>query len=336
MVRRADRLLQIALGTLAALAGRDAISATSGIHGRTGIPPLPSYAVGSGYCQGSFARSPFGPFPYDHQEPPPRSLSMHPAPAPARPPARSRRRAFRRRGRLRRDCRRLRGRRRRRPRGPLRDPAGAGQVDWRHDPPADWGQPTPAPVPPSAATAREFYSRIRAHYAKKYGEASAQVKDSSGGYRFEPHVALLVLEAMLAEAKVKPLLGQRIVGVTKDGTRLVALKTAAGDAFKAKDVHRCQLRGRPDGSGGVQVRHGPREPRGLQGIARRECRRSAGRTSSTSPSMGARPASRCLSSPASRWAKPGTGDKKVQAYNFRLCLTDDMANQLAFRQAGRL
>lgn len=45
----------------------------------------------------------------------------------------------------------------------------------------------------------EFVGRIKAHYVKAYGAASAQVKDCSDGYHFEPSVAEGVFEAMLAE-----------------------------------------------------------------------------------------------------------------------------------------
>src|SRR5262245_55995986 len=37
--------------------------------------------------------------------------------------------------------------------------------------------------------AREFFDRIREYYITKYGAPSPQVKDCSGGFHFEPHVA---------------------------------------------------------------------------------------------------------------------------------------------------
>ncbi len=45
----------------------------------------------------------------------------------------------------------------------------------------------------------EFVNRIRGYYVKKYGEKSAQVKDCVGGYHFEPSVAEMILEEMIAE-----------------------------------------------------------------------------------------------------------------------------------------
>ena len=45
----------------------------------------------------------------------------------------------------------------------------------------------------------EFVGRIREHYVQTYGPDSQQVKDCSSGYHFEPGVALKVFEQMLSE-----------------------------------------------------------------------------------------------------------------------------------------
>lgn len=49
----------------------------------------------------------------------------------------------------------------------------------------------------------DFIIRVKNHYIKKYGENSRQVKDCSDGFHFEPSVAEMVLEEMLAEHKDK-------------------------------------------------------------------------------------------------------------------------------------
>ncbi len=50
---------------------------------------------------------------------------------------------------------------------------------------------------------QEFVNNIKAHYVRTYGAGSPQVKDCSDGYHFEPGVAEKVFEAMLAaEAKI--------------------------------------------------------------------------------------------------------------------------------------
>ena len=45
----------------------------------------------------------------------------------------------------------------------------------------------------------EFVGRIRDYYVNTYGADSQQVKDCSDGYHFEPHVAEMIFEQMLAE-----------------------------------------------------------------------------------------------------------------------------------------
>lgn len=45
----------------------------------------------------------------------------------------------------------------------------------------------------------EFVGRIRDHYVRTYGQGSQQVKDASDGYHFEPSVAERVFQQMLAE-----------------------------------------------------------------------------------------------------------------------------------------
>ncbi len=45
----------------------------------------------------------------------------------------------------------------------------------------------------------EFVERVHRHYVETYGPQSSQVKDSSGGYHFEPRVAEQVFQRMLAE-----------------------------------------------------------------------------------------------------------------------------------------
>jgi len=44
---------------------------------------------------------------------------------------------------------------------------------------------------------KEFVDRIKAYYVEKYGEGSKQVKDCSNGYHFEPHVASIIFNDML-------------------------------------------------------------------------------------------------------------------------------------------
>lgn len=49
----------------------------------------------------------------------------------------------------------------------------------------------------------EFVTRVKEHYIRKYGANSKQVQDCSDGFHFEPSVGELILEQMLAEQKSK-------------------------------------------------------------------------------------------------------------------------------------
>jgi hypothetical protein len=74
----------------------------------------------------------------------------------------------------------------------------------------------------------EFVRRVRAHYVTRYGADSPQVKDCSDGYHFEPQVAERVFEAMLAEqANITARRGRQFdadrKNVAKDGDRLTGI-----------------------------------------------------------------------------------------------------------------
>lgn len=49
----------------------------------------------------------------------------------------------------------------------------------------------------------DFIRRVRAYYVEQYGEDSPQVRDCADGYRFEPHVAEQIFEEMLAEHRAQ-------------------------------------------------------------------------------------------------------------------------------------
>jgi hypothetical protein len=177
---------------------------------------------------------------------------------------------------------------------------------------------------------REFFTRVRAYYVNKYGEKSPQVKDSSDGFRFEPHVATHIFKTMLTEAKIEPRFGQRLVSVEKKGARLVSLKTASGETFAARVFIDASYEGDLMAAAGVSY-HVGREGRtqygeSLAGVqvysrAHQWPVRIDGRAADKSPLPFIQ---------ANPLEKPGTGDRKVQAYNFRLCMTNRPDNRVAW------
>jgi hypothetical protein len=175
---------------------------------------------------------------------------------------------------------------------------------------------------------REFFDHIREHYAKTYGPTSPQLKACADGFHFEPHVAAATFAAMLRAAKIEPRLDQPLAAVVKDGARIVALKTTGGDEFAGKVFIDASYEGDLMAKAGVKYHLG------------REGREQYGETLAGVQAH----------SPAHQWpvkvnaldgpGKPlpfvsagpieaaGTGDRKVQAYNFRLCMTRVAANRV--------
>lgn len=67
---------------------------------------------------------------------------------------------------------------------------------------------------------------VFARLGRRYGQAR--------GFHFEPHVAKAVFEEMLAETKVRVLKERTLKEVVRDGTRLVRIIDARGEAFAAR------------------------------------------------------------------------------------------------------
>ncbi len=182
---------------------------------------------------------------------------------------------------------------------------------------------------------REFFSRVRAHYVKKYGPASRQVKDCSDGFRFEPHVASLVFHEMLKEAKVTPHLGQRLDRVVRKGDHIEAITTLKKDEFRAAVFVDATYEGDLMARAGVKY-HVGREGRSVYGepLAGVLARSPAHQWPVKVSPFDAKGRLLPFVQPG-KLAAPGSGDRKVQAYNFRLCMTDRKDNQVPFpRPAG--
>jgi hypothetical protein len=175
---------------------------------------------------------------------------------------------------------------------------------------------------------REFFDRIREHYAKTYGPTSPQLKASSDGFHFEPHVAAVTFAAMLREAKVEPRLDQPLATVVKDGARIVALRTAGGDEFAGKVFIDASYEGDLMAKVGVKY-HVGREAREqyVEALAGVQAHSPAHQWPVKVNALDA--AGKPLPFVGSGSLEPaGAGDRKVQAYNFRLCMTRMPANRV--------
>jgi len=177
---------------------------------------------------------------------------------------------------------------------------------------------------------REFFARVRDYYIARYGATSKQVKDCSDGYRFEPSVALLTLQAMLAEAKVKPTFKKRLKSVIKTGTTIEKIVTEDGDTYSAKMFIDATYEGDLLAAAGVKY-HVGREGREVYGESLAGVQAFSRAHQFYVPVNGYDALKKPLplinvGDPG----KPGQGDRKVQAYNYRLCLTDRADNRVLF------
>lgn len=177
---------------------------------------------------------------------------------------------------------------------------------------------------------REFFRRIKDYYVRTYGHDSEQVRDCSDGFHFEPHVAEATFRALLKEAGVEVIPGARLAGVQKTGHRIETLRTANGSVFAANVFIDASYEGDLLAKAGVSYTVG------------REGREQYGETlagvQARSPSHqwplaisafdGAGKLLPCIQDDTIEPA--GTGDRKIQAYNFRLCMTDRPENRVPF------
>lgn len=165
---------------------------------------------------------------------------------------------------------------------------------------------------------REFFIRTGRHY----GEPLA--------WYFEPHVAEQVFRTWLAEAKVPVLFEHRLDQVEKAGNRIRLIRMENGATFTAKVFADCTYEGDLMARAGVSYTFG-REGMDQYGeslAGRREKCEYHQFKAAVSPYD---KDGRLL--PCVYGGDPGEigqADKKVQAYNFRICMSNRKENQVPF------
>jgi hypothetical protein len=172
----------------------------------------------------------------------------------------------------------------------------------------------------------EWHQRIAADYAARGVKLPYEVavKDNSV-WTYEPHVAARVTDAMLKEAGVKILTKQPLEGVEKNGARIVGLRTTAG-IHTAKIFIDATYEGDLMARAGV-VWHIGRESRDEYGES------FAGRQYPKEKMAINGFDANGLPLPFITSVRPGddqAGEETVMVYSFRLCLTKDPANRVAF------
>lgn len=196
--------------------------------------------------------------------------------------------------------------------------------------------------------ARDFYRRIHAHYAQHASwvhetpeqyqqQRKSKAIDPDTMWTFEPHVAEQVFLGFLREARIEVVFGERLDlagGVEKQGPRIVALRMESGRRFPGRMFIDASYEGDVMAKAGVAY-HVGRESNATYGetlngvqlgskkhqfhVQVDPYRTPGDATSGLLPGIHG-------DSPG----RHGEGDHRVQAYNFRLCLTDVPENQRPF------
>jgi hypothetical protein len=200
--------------------------------------------------------------------------------------------------------------------------------------------------------AREFYRRLGRHYARPEAWVAQSRADYQSGrqdalddafWTFEPRVAERVLGEMIAETGVILLLQERLdlaKGVERGDNRILSLTMESGTRLTAKLYIDATYEGDLLARAGVRY-HVGREANAvyqetLNGVQTGNAvkhqflrpvdpfRVPGDRTSGLLPGIHDGPP-----------GVDGQGDARVQAYNFRLCLTDDPRNKMPFPKPQR-
>ena len=199
---------------------------------------------------------------------------------------------------------------------------------------------------------REFYQRVRAHYqdpAAWKWQKREQYKD--GGqttthaaedamWTFEPSVALKIYNEWVRENAVRVAFGERLdrkAGVKKEGGRIVSITTESGRTFAGKVFVDATYEGDLMAAAGVSYTVG-REANAQYGETYNGVQTAAAKGHQLRPGLDpyvvkGDKASGLL--PGIDPAGPGdefSGDKRIQAYCYRMCLTDAPENRIPFEK----
>ncbi len=196
--------------------------------------------------------------------------------------------------------------------------------------------------------AREVYQRIKKHYdqpaAWKYEKPEqypAYRPKEDAQWTFEPHVAEEVLRAFLGEYKVPVVFGERLdrapgKGVRKDGRRIRAIVMESGRVFAGKMFLDTTYEGDLMAAAGVRYTVGREANRvygeTLNGVQKAKNTHGHRFVVKVDPFVKAGdPKSGLLFGiDPGPFPADGDGDDRVQAYCYRLCMTNVPENRIPF------
>jgi len=191
----------------------------------------------------------------------------------------------------------------------------------------------------------EFYERVKKEYDKpatwRWEKAEGYKRyrpDESAIWVFEPHIAEKVFEDFIRENKIPVFRGERLDlkdGVTKQGDRLVEIRMESGLRFRGKQFLDTTYEGDLMAKAGIPYTVGreasAKYGEGLNGVQKARTVKHQFE-SPVSPYMNPNdPSSGLL--PGVHGDDPGeegAGDHRVQAYCFRMCLSNHPQNRVPF------
>ncbi|MDQ8196190.1 FAD-dependent oxidoreductase [Coraliomargarita sp. SDUM461004] len=172
--------------------------------------------------------------------------------------------------------------------------------------------------------AREFYERI----AQAYGYSDF------GFYKFEPHVSSNVINGWLREAGVSVFTNWEIRTTSKQGAQIVSIESTEGRIIQADVFIDASIEGDLMAMAGVSYTWG-RESNDTYGETLNGIRAESPYRNFTLPIdpyvKPGNPESGVIGTIIDEpHGVPGTGDRRIMGFCFRMCLTDDKENQLPF------
>ena len=160
---------------------------------------------------------------------------------------------------------------------------------------------------------REFVGKVYQDYVKRYGANHENVKLSRDGYYYEPSVAERIFREMIAaEPRITLMERWRLEEAVRSGNRLAAIRIKNRDSAETAELRaKVFIDGTYEGDLAAYA--------GAEYHVGREARSETNELYAGVVYMD-------YETKAFLPGTTGEGDKRIQAYTYRLCLTDDPAN----------
>lgn len=181
----------------------------------------------------------------------------------------------------------------------------------------------------------EFYKEVARHYGIAHFDAA---RADAKTWRFEPHVAKAIFDRWLAELEIPVYTETRLRlspdAVKKENGKIVSFETVRGETFRASLFIDASYEGDLLQYAGISTIVG-REPNSLYGETKNGIRENNTYRNfevAVDPYIvPGNPESGLIHTIQDEaLGEAGTGDRRIQAYCFRACLTKDPANRVPF------